>query len=216
MTTLLARVGGLLYERRPEARLRGVDGALAGVAIAVVSTPADVTVAATVVGLELAARRPRAAVLICLWAGDHDRVGWCAPASRPAAALAGDLSAQGHDANARGPLVLVRLQADEDAAVEQARAAATRAEAAPFVLALGRPRRATFERALGGYDLVVIASRPQDAVVRGLALARRPDAPPSRALELPDSFLPRTLAAGGFRLTRPMKTAVAATLGGIG
>jgi hypothetical protein len=107
------------------------------------------------------------------------------------------------------------LPQNEDEAMAQARSAGAAAGAAPVVIALGRPRGAVFERALADQDLVVIAGRRERADLAALAASRLPTAARTAVFELPAAVVPRLLAAGGFRLARPMKAMVEQALEGL-
>jgi len=214
-TALLGRLAGLFFEPRAPAQRRDTAATVA-VAVAVIAPPADAMAAAAAVGLALVRGRRAAAALVCLRGAGGDAGGaWRAAATAQARRLAVALGKRGQDAHARGPLVVVRLPEAEGDAVAQAARAAAAAGEAPVVLALGRPRGPGFERALARYDRVVLATPANDAGVASLALSRLATDIPAVGCALPAGRVPRLLAAGGFGLTRSMKTAFDQALDGL-
>jgi hypothetical protein len=127
--------------------------------VAVLAAPADAQPLGAALGLALAARHRAAVVAVCVWAGARPAgPAWRAPPSPAARRLCAALAARGHDARAGGRLAIVRLAADPDEAVAQARRTTAVAGFAPAVLALGGPRVAAFDELLAEQDLVVVAT----------------------------------------------------------
>ncbi len=186
--------------------------------VAVLSSPADAQPLGAAIGLALAARHRATAVAVCVWTAARPAgPGWRAPPTPAARRLCATLAARGHDVRGAGRLAIVRLAANTEEAVAQARRAIAVAGFAPAVLALGGPREAVFDELLGEQDLVVLATPDgADPALARLAVAGLASgAVHACVCEVIRAQPARCLAGAGVALLPSARRALAASAGAL-
>jgi hypothetical protein len=168
-------------------------------AIAVLVPPDRVAAVGAAVALGLG----RGCAVVAVWGHDVDR-GPRAPAQPRARRLAAKLTERGHDALATGRLVVVHLDApDEAARVAAAAGVAT-------VLVVAGPRDDQVDRVLRDHDQILVAG---DDLLADLAVdSARALCVPAETLTLPDAPAARFLATTGVALVAPWRDPIGKAL----